>query len=420
MTYDVIIIGAGTSGLFAAAAFEQRIHGLILNKSKAPGLKLLMSGGGQSNLTQAGDIKNFLTHYGEIGPKIRKSLYKYNNKTLIDFFQKHQLPVFQREDGKIFPKSLKSQDVLNLLLNTSQQNGFSLINRCAVQDLRLLPNGDAPSVFQLGTDTGEIYQAKNIIVATGGASYPTTGSDGNFQHVLQQLNLNLRAFIPSLVPIFVEKYNFSELSGISFPDASVSVAGHRQGGGLLLTHHQFSGPAILNASRYATNGSILSISYLPDKMATSFMAALKLQHPGNQKQISTTLLDIAHQLQLDLPKRFIDVLCTTSGIPPNSKTSSLSGKQLTELGSRLFKDTYKISGTSGFSLAMCSAGGVSLEEINTATFETKKYPGLYIIGEALDVDGDTGGYNIQFAFSSGFSCARSIQSSINPPEEMER
>ena len=407
MIYDVVIVGAGASGLFSAASFKKKINGLILNNAKSPGTKLLMSGTGQCNFTKSGDIKKFIAHYGDKGAKIRKPLYKFSNQALIDYFEKNNIPTFEREDGKMFPKSLSSKDILDLLLLKLHPNGFSIKNTQCV--INIISND---GLFTLETEDGNIYNCSNLIIATGGSSYPDTGSNGSMFSVFSSLDLEIVPPRPGLVPVFVENYGFQSLSGISFPNATVSISGHSTNGGLLLTHNSFSGPAILNASRYASTDETIQLNYLPDIEPVRFLNDLKALISSSQKQIATVLNDCLNNLEENVPKRFLDVICRMSDIDPTAKASGISGKQLKALVSRLTKDSYTISGTAGYNLAMCTSGGVSLDEINLNTFETKKYPHLYIIGEALDVDGDTGGYNIQFAFSSGYLCATNLSSKL--------
>lgn len=407
MIYDVIIVGAGASGLFAAANFENKIDGLILNNSRSPGIKLLMSGAGQCNFTKSGDIKKFIAHYGNNGAKIRKPLYKFSNQALIDYFEKNNIPTFEREDGKMFPKSLSSKDILDLLLFKLHQNGFNIKNSQSVINI-ISDDG----LFTLETEVGNIYYCSNLIIATGGSSYPDTGSNGSMLSVFSSLDLEIVPSRPGLVPVFVENYGFESLSGISFPNATILIRGHSTSGGLLLTHNSFSGPAILDASRYASPGETIQLNYLSGIDPLRFLNDLKVLISGSQKQISTVLNDYLNKLEENVPKRFLDLICRMSGMDSAAKASGISGKQLKALVSRLTKDNYKISGTAGYNLAMCTSGGVSLDEINSSTFETKKYPHLYIIGEALDVDGDTGGYNIQFAFSSGYLCAKNLSSEL--------
>ena len=432
MIYDVIIVGAGASGLFAAASFKKKINGLLLNNAKSPGMKLLMSGAGQCNITNSGDIKNFMQHYGLNGLKIRKPLYKFNNQAVIDYLESKGILTFEREDGKVFPKSLSSKDVLDLLLSESMSNGFSLRNEQCVTTIGYAdavaadagyPDAGYPdAVYTLTTQTGEIYQCKNLILATGGLSYPITGSDGSMLPVFEGLDLKSTPCKTSLVPIFVEGYAFASLSGISFPDAIVTVQNHASQNhvykehtckdGLLLTHKGFSGPAVLNISRFVSPGTDMAVNYLPSMDPLPFLSDLKSLISGNPKQISTVVHDYIENLDGALPKRFIDLICQAASIDPAAKAASISGKQLQSLVNKLTRDSYKISGTAGYQLAMCTSGGVALDEIDLNTFESKKYPHLYIIGEALDVDGDTGGYNIQFAFSSGYLCAKDLSSKL--------
>lgn len=407
MIYDVIIVGAGASGLFSAASFKNKVTGLILNNAKSPGMKLLMSGAGQCNITNSGDIKNFIQHYGSNGQKIRKALYKFSNQALIDYLERKGIPTFEREDGKVFPKSLSSNDVLALLLSESKSNGFSLRNEQCVASIEY-----TDAVYTLTTKAAEVFKCKSLILATGGLSYPVTGSDGSMLPIFAALHLNTTPCKPSLVPIFVENYTFESLSGISFPEATVTIQNHTCTDGLLLTHKGFSGPAILNISRYANPGAEMMINYLPSMDPLHFLKHIKSMIPGNSKQISTVLHDYILQQNGVLPKRFIELICQAALINPMAKSATVSGNQLQSLVNKLTKDSYKISGTSGYQLAMSTSGGVSLDEINLAAFESKKYPHLYIIGEALDVDGDTGGYNIQFAFSSGYVCAKDLSSKL--------
>jgi len=407
MIYDVIIVGAGASGLSAAASFKKKVIGLMLNNAKSPGTKLLMSGAGQCNITNSGDIKNFMQHYGNSGLKIRKPLYKFNNQATIDYLEKKGIPTFAREDGKVFPKSLNSKDVLDLLLSESRSNGFSLRNEQCVSAVAY-----KDAVYTLTTKTAEIYQCKSLILATGGLSYPITGSDGSMLPVFDTLDLRTTPCKPALVPIFVEGYTFADLSGISFTEAVVTVQGHSCRDGLLLTHREFSGPAVLNVSRYAVPGTDMTVNYLPSIDPLKFLSDLKSLLSGNSKQISTIVNDYIQKLDGALPKRFIDLICQAASVDPAAKAATVSGKQLQSLVNKFTRDSYKISGTAGYQLAMSTSGGVSLDEIDLNTFESKKYPHLYIIGEALDVDGDTGGYNIQFAFSSGWLCAQDLSSKL--------
>jgi predicted Rossmann fold flavoprotein len=212
----------------------------------------------------------------------------------------------------------------------------------------------------------------------------------------------------------VNDYPYKDLSGIAFTGVSIALRGDGNGAkaviaknvdDLLLTHNCFSGPVILNSSRYASSGDLLSIDYIPSLTAEGIMHDLKALASGNKKLFITVLSeylnDAGGQSEAVLPKRFLERLCARSAIDPALKISQLPLSAMKAIVALLKQDSFGISGTGGYNTAMATSGGVSLEEVDIRTLESKKFPGLFFAGEALDVDGDTGGYNLQFAFSSG-------------------
>ncbi len=388
MKYDAIIIGGGAAGLFCAAATKIN-KGLILEKSSAPGRKLLMAGSGQCNLTHGGDIKDFINHYGDHGKKVRSPLYKVSNLKMMEFFESHGIPLIEREDGKVFPESMRASDILNLLMHLASQNGWKLKTDCPAEGIKILDDG---SFLVNGR-----HETNKLIIACGGCSIPTTGSDGSIFPILEQLGLEVITPAPALVPLTVQEYPYTELSGISFRDALVTVDGHKRTDDVLFTHTSFSGPAILNLSRYARPGSTLVINYLGKEE--------KLDIPNSTKK--NILFWLADWYQL--PKRFVETVLARAEVDPKTAANQLTKKQKQAISGILMRDTFSISGTTGFKQAMVTRGGVALGEIDMKSFESKNIPGLYIIGETLDVDGDTGGYNLQFAFSSGVLAGQNIK-----------
>ena len=386
MKYDAIIIGGGAAGLFCAAATKIN-NGLILEKSNAPGRKLLMAGSGQCNLTHGGDIKDFINHYGDHGKKVRSPLYKVSNLKMMEFFESHGIPLIEREDGKVFPESMRASDVLNLLMHLSSQNGWKLKTGCPAESIKVQDDG---SFLVNGR-----HEAEKLVIACGGCSIPTTGSDGSIFPMLEKLGLEVVEPAPALVPLTVQEYPYTELSGISFKNALVTVDGHKRIDDVLFTHTNFSGPGILNLSRYAKPGSTLTINYLGKEE--------KLEIPQSTKK--NILFWLADWYQL--PKRFVEMVLSRAEVDPKTAANQVSKKQKQAISAILMRDTFSISGTTGFKQAMVTRGGIALNEIDMKTFETKKIPGLHIIGETLDVDGDTGGYNLQFAFSSGVLAGQS-------------
>ena len=405
--YDVIIVGAGPAGLFAAAAIGPDIRGLILYNRQRPGLKLLMAGSGQCNLTREGDIRDFITHYGPAGKSIRKTLYTWSNQRLMEYMEELGVPLMVREDHKVFPHSLKGWDVLTALVRKAESNGFRLEGERTVtgitreQDHFLVAAGNRS------------YKANRVILATGGLSYPTTGSDGSIHPVLRQLSIPLAEMKPALTPVYVEQYPYEELSGLSFPEVAIKMDGQQETGPLLLTHQCFSGPAILNLSRYAAPGRKLQIGWIPTGSETPMLKSFFDRASKGGREILTDLQDTLVEYGCSLPRRFLQTFLQREGINPSTKSGQCSKKQIQKLWQRFLRDDYVISGTGGYQTAMATRGGVPLTEVRQPGFESIACPGLHIIGEALDVDGDTGGYNLQFAYASGSSCGDHINKALS-------
>lgn len=422
MIYDCIIVGAGASGLFCGAVFPEKINGLLLEKTRQPGTKLLMSGSGQCNITHSGSIKDFVPKYGKNGGKIRGCLYKYNNHHLEAFFAANNLPLIAREDGKVFPKSMDARDIQKLLLGRAEENGFKLKTGCRVTSVKqLLPQqiaaadtqpaapGESP-LWQITAFTDGrtcCYLCRKLIVAAGGCSYPSTGSDGTFFKILaEDLKMDIVPTRPALTPINVEGYPYADLSGISFEKAGLKIRRCLQSqnprkiaegqGPLLLTHENFSGPLILNHSKYVQPGDRISINYLAPLTSAQVLDAINRALRESKQGMANLLAR-----QLGLPKKFAAAVVSRTGEKPKAIADPLT------------EDTFIVKNLVGYKKAMVTAGGVSLSEIDCKTMECKKWKNLFIIGEALDIDGETGGYNLQFAYSSACAAARACSQEKN-------
>ncbi|MDD3350642.1 MAG: aminoacetone oxidase family FAD-binding enzyme, partial [Eubacteriales bacterium] len=391
MIYDLIIIGAGAAGLFAGASVPSAVNGLILEKKAAPGRKLLMSGGGQCNLTHGGSIKDFISHYGQKGNKIRSVLYQFNNDAVKAFFEREGVPLFEREDGKVFPKSLEAKTVVDTLVKSCKDKGINIIYNSEAVEISI-----KSSIYTVRCEAAT-YQAKKLVIATGGSSYPTTGSDGSFFSILANLGIEIEELKPALVPIYVRDYPYRDLAGIAFPHAKISVHDKKviaeNTDALLLTHDCFSGPAVLNLSRYAVAGNDLCINCFPSKSADLMVKELTKLLQGNQKQLLTLLYEYFNEdstkSPAEMPKRFLEAICLRAGANPAQKSSQTSGTVLKKIAELLTCDRHSISRLGGYETAMVTCGGVALDEVNIKTLESKKYPNLYFAGESLDVDGDT-------------------------------
>lgn len=396
MIYDLIIIGAGAAGLFAAANVVPGHRVLVLEKTEKPGQKLLLAGSGQGNLTNSRDIKEFLHCYGPNGNRLRPVLFPFSNRALTAHLEAQGLPLITRPDGKVFPTSLDARDVRDLFLTLAEKNGVAFRYQAPVTTLK--PSESGQGRYQLQTSSHTFY-TENVLVSTGGASFPRTGSDGGFFACLETLGIPLIPRRPALVPVHVYDYPYTALSGIAFPDCGLEIRAGAKSisayGSLLLTHGSFSGPVVLDNARYLEQGAKISIHYLPGIDGATLRQRLLAAAKGSPKQIVTLL-----ENETQLPRRFLEVVCGRASLPADTKAARLGGPEMGQLAALLTDDTYTVSGTGGFQTAMATAGGVCLDEVELQTLSARHHPGLYFAGEVLDVDGDTGGYNLQFAFSS--------------------
>ncbi|MCL2843447.1 MAG: aminoacetone oxidase family FAD-binding enzyme [Oscillospiraceae bacterium] len=396
MIYDLIIIGAGAAGLFAAANVPPGHRVLVLEKTAKPGQKLLLAGSGQGNLTNSRDIKEFLHCYGPNGKRLRSVLFPFSNRALMAYLEAQGLPLITRPDGKVFPASLDAKDVLTLFLTLAGKNGVEFRYHAPVTALS--PSEATKGRYELKTSAHTFY-TENVLVSTGGASFSHTGSDGGFFDCLAALDIPLSPLRPALVPVHVYDYPYTALSGIAFPDCGFEIRGGAKPivarDSLLLTHRSFSGPVVLNNARYLAQGTEICINYLPNTNQNALRQRLLTAAKGSPKQIGTLL-----ESETLLPRRFLDAVCERADIATHTKAARLGGSEMGQLAALLTADAYTVSGTGSFQTAMATAGGVCLDGVDLQTLSARHLPGLYFAGEVLDVDGDTGGYNLQFAFSS--------------------
>ena len=399
--FDLIIIGGGPAGLFAAlTAASSGMHVAVLEKNAQPGKKLLISGSGQCNVTHAGEIRDFPSLFAKAKRFVQPSFLNFSNDQLFRFFSDRGVPLEDRGDGKIFPESRRSRDILDVLLK-----------ECHLHKVRFLYKSSVSAVKQSGgsflVTAGRLFSSDLLVIACGGMSYPSTGSTGDGYRLAESLGHAIVAPVPALTPVLLHENPFAGCSGISFT-AAVQVyrenkkAGEFEGD-LLLTHKGLSGPVILNNSRYICSGDSLKIRIISSRNRADFQKEL-LQ--GAVKSGQKTLKRFLSAS--GIPERLVDVLLENCGIQKDTVLSQFSRTGRMELLDCLFGFPVKVLGLGGFNIAMATAGGVSLDEIAPRTMESKIVQGLFFAGEVLDVDGDTGGYNLQFAFSSGKLAADNI------------
>jgi predicted Rossmann fold flavoprotein len=376
--YDVIILGAGASGLMCAAQLRQKcnLSVAIIEGNSRPALKLKASGGGKCNLT---NVNVDETHFLGNAALVSNALKVFPKEALLSYFHEGGLrPVIRKERYYFCPKS--SDEVISILLGKAQ--GCEMLLGHTLQSVQK-PNG-----FIVTTNKGK-FSASIVVVATGGASYKELGASDIGLRIASEFGLKTSSFLPALVGLTLQPPQFwmKELSGISFP-ARITVGDKILDEDLLFAHKGISGPVVLSASLYWHRGEI-EINFLPDFDLKSLYVEKKL--------LSSALL---------LPKRFVAAFLDSIGLE-DKPCNKLDETQRLML-QRLQNYTMAPSGTFGMSKAEVCRGGVSADEIDKATMESISVPNLYFIGETVDVTGELGGYNFQWAFSSAVVCSSSI------------
>ncbi|KAF2956923.1 NAD(P)/FAD-dependent oxidoreductase [Marinitoga sp. 38H-ov] len=395
MEFDVIIIGAGPAGLFCSYKIKNK-KVLILEKNEKPGKKLLITGGGKCNFTNIDDIKELYTHYGEKKNFVKRALYNYSNKDLLN---EVDFEYIITDDGKAFPKSMESKTVLNWLLEKNNKKNVEIKYNIEIHNI------DKTEKFMVNTNKGK-YTSKFLILATGGKSYPVLGSNGDGYKFAKNFGHNIVKPKPALTPIIIKDFPFKDLSGNSM---NVIIRKEKKifKGNLLFTHKGFSGPVILNSSRYFNDGDNITVSFVnidnEEKFKSDFLELLN-------KNKNEFLFDALKRY--NLTKRFIAIMFKRLDLKRNKKCNNVSKEERSKIINYLFKQSFVIERVGDFNIAIVTLGGVDTKEIDSKTMESKLVENLYFIGEVLDVDGDTGGYNIQWAFSSAKAASDNINKII--------
>lgn len=374
------------------------------------GLKLGITGKGRCNVTNIGTINDYVANFTPDGRFLINALNRFFHHDLTDFLDARGVPTVVERGQRVFPASNRALDVVSVLLRFTKEHGVSIIKNCAVKHIRMENNR------LVGLDTSCGYLAADrVILATGGASYPQTGSTGDGFRMAQELGHTIAPIRPYLVPLLIKEPYVKELQGLALKNvrASVYVRGERIGeefGEMLFTHFGISGPIILSLSRavvdHLDKGRIeISLCLKPALDARTLDARLirEFQSQG-KRQLKNILLAL-------LPQRLAAIVPNLLAIPGEKKGAEITIEERRKLAGFLHDWRLTVSGARPLGEAIVTAGGVLTKEINPGTMESKKIQGLYFCGEIIDLQAKTGGYNLQMAFTTGWVAGESAATS---------
>ena len=404
---SLIIIGGGPAGLFAALnAADTDLRTTVLEGEKKAGKKLLLTGGGQCNVTNMQPTEDMIHRFGDRSGFVKHLLSGYTNRDVVSFFEKQSVALYTRADGKVFPKSEKSSDILDALLRSCGKNGAVIKTGTRVHRVRTESEG-----FAADTDSGT-FRSDYLLIATGGYTFPSTGSRGDGYTFARTLGHAVITPSPALASVTLRENVFRECSGIS---TAVSVSHYRQNkkqhdfsGDLLFTHSGLSGPVILDNSRYIADSDLLEINFMPEYPARGMDTIITGEAASRGKEAIKTIIRSVCPL---LPLKLILTLLKESGLEPDRKAAEISRSARQKLVQAVTSFHCSITRKDS-KKAMCTAGGVDTGSINRKTMESRIVPGLFFAGEVIDVDGDSGGFNLQFAFSSAKAAADTIRGKL--------
>lgn len=407
-TFDVIVVGGGAAGLMAAGqASLAGANTLLLEKMDTPARKLLITGKHRCNITNTAPIEEALKEFNRDGKFLTQLFYRFYTQELRDFFEDLGIPTIEQRGGRVFPATEDARDVVKALIKWAKRTGVTILTGTAVKELILQDHRAAAVVTDKGT-----YMARSIILSTGGKAYPGTGSTGDGYSFARFAGHKIRPLRPALVPLVTTGNTARSLQGLGLKNINVSIfinnkKNEQLFGELMFTHFGLSGPVILSLSgevvQALDEGKTVEV-VIDLKPALSYQTLdarlLRDIQTLGRKQFSSLLEGL-------LPKKLIPVCCEFTEIPRDKKISQLSGDERHKLLTWL-KDDFRfvISGHKGFDHAIITAGGVDTKEVDPATMESKLVSGLYFAGEILNVDANTGGFNLQAAFSTGWAAGK--------------
>lgn len=410
-TSTVIVVGGGAAGLMAAGMAARRgLQVTIIDKNLRMARKVMITGKGRCNITNNCSIDEFIEHIPENGRFLYSSLSSFSPQKMMNFLEEEGLPIKTERGSRVFPVSDKAMDVVDTLVSFVNKVGCRF-HRGRVVKLIISDNKCQGVVLE----SGEKLAADAVVVCTGGMSYPLTGSTGDGYILAEQAGHTLIAARPSLVPLTASDFWCAEVQGLSLKNCALKVidnkntkhkAVYEDFGEMLFTHFGVSGPMILSAS-----------AHMREMESDRYQLLIDLKPALTSEQLDARILrdfekyinrDFANSLGGLLPHTLCPVIVKLSEIPPDIKCNAVTKEQRRRLGALIKSLSVHIDGFRPIEEAIVTSGGVKVSEINSRTMESKLVKGLYFAGEVLDVDGYTGGFNLQIAFSTGTAAGNHV------------
>lgn len=407
-SYEWIVVGAGAAGMMAAiAAAQNGIPGeeiLVLERNEKPGKKIYITGKGRCNLTNACEMEELFLNVPKNAKFLYSAFYTFTNEQTIQFFESAGMKTKIERGNRVFPVSDHASDVIGALKRMMDRLKIDVCYHAKVEQIARGKDGG----YQLALDDGKSFHTKQLLLATGGKSYPTTGSDGSGYRLAEMLGHTVTPLRPSLVPFCASDEDIKELQGLAPKNVRIKITGmdskkvlFEDFGEMLFTHFGVSGPLMLTAS--AVVGDLLQkhplqlhLDWKPALSMEQMDRRLLRQFEENKnKQLKNALGGLA-------PAKLLPILIGRSGISEEKKVNEITREERTALALCLKNFTVTLTSLRGFEEAIITRGGISLKEVNPSTMESKLSTGLYFAGEILDLDAFTGGFNLQIAWSSGY------------------
>ncbi|MFQ7596575.1 MAG: NAD(P)/FAD-dependent oxidoreductase [Clostridium sp.] len=392
----VIIVGGGPAGIMAALSAAKNNEVILIEKNKEIGMKLRLTGGGRCNITNNRDIEEFFDKIVNNNKFLYSALYTFSNYSLLEYLSSKGLEYKVELDEKVYTKSDKADEVIDLLKNDLRNNDVNIKYNTTITDLIIEDN----VIKGVITSYGEKILGDKIIITTGGKSFPNTGSDGTMYSVLEKYGHTITPIYAALIPLVIKEEFVKKLQGVSMKDVVVSAKIKKKkiekSGDMLFTHFGISGPAVLKLSSYVnkalTEGEVeITLDFLKDKSKEEIS---KIMRSNTNKTVFNNLKGV-------LPQNFLKVVFEILGLS-EIKASDLKKEDEYKVIEYMKEMKLTARETLTIKAAQVTSGGVKVKEINASTMESKLIKNLYFAGEVIDVDAETGGYNLQIAFSTGY------------------